>query len=122
MREWFVNSVVHRQSKMNVYGETKIRMTYLLVIHTSLAGCSPFTGVRPVIQLSDYSVKLPATGYRNNSNGALNNTGSNGYYWSASPNSSTSNNASILNFNSSNVNVNNSNNRANGNTVRCVEH
>ena len=60
---------------------------------------------------------FPASGYRNNSSGSLNNVGSNGYYWSASPNSS--NNGHNLNFNSSNWNWNN-NNRANGFPVRAV--
>ena len=60
---------------------------------------------------------FPAAGYRNNSNGSLNNVGSNGYYWSASPNNA--NNGRNLNFNSSNWNWNN-NNRANGYSVRPV--
>ena len=60
---------------------------------------------------------FPASGYRNNSNGSLNNVGSNGYYWSASANNS--NNGHNLNFNSSNWNWNN-NNRANGFPVRAV--
>ncbi len=66
-------------------------------------------------------LKVPASGYRNNSSGALNNVGSNGYYWSSSPNSSSSNNAGNLNFNTSNVNPLNNNNRANGFSVRCVQ-
>lgn len=61
---------------------------------------------------------IPAAGYRNNNSGALNNVGSNGNYWSASPNSS---NGYNLNFNSSNVNPSNNNNRANGFAVRCVQ-
>jgi len=61
--------------------------------------------------------RFPASGYRNNSSGSLNNVGSNGYYWSASPNST--NNGHNLNFNSSNWNWNN-NNRANGFPVRPV--
>lgn len=61
---------------------------------------------------------IPAAGYRNNSSGALNNVGSNGNYWSASPNSS---NGYNLNFNSNNVNPSNNNNRANGFSVRCVQ-
>jgi hypothetical protein len=43
--------------------------------------------------------------------------GSNGYYWSATPNNT--NNGRNLNFNSSNWNWNN-NNRANGFSVRPV--
>ena len=61
-------------------------------------------------------VCLPA-GYRNSS--SLNNAGSNGNYWSSTPNSSNTNNAYNLNFNSSNVNRNN-NNRYNGQSVRPV--
>ncbi len=60
---------------------------------------------------------LPAAGYRNN--GDLNNAGSNGNYWSSSLNTSNSNNAYNLNFNSGNVDWNN-NNRYNGQSVRAV--
>ena len=60
----------------------------------------------------------PASGNRNNSNGSLNNDGSNGNYWSSSPNSQT--NGYNLNFNSSSVNPSNNNNRANGFPVRCI--
>ena len=57
-----------------------------------------------------------SAGNRNYNNGALNNQGSNGYYWSSSPNSTYAYN---LNFNSTNVNPANNNNRANGFTARC---
>lgn len=57
----------------------------------------------------------PAAGNGNGSN--LNNTGSNGNYWSSTPNSDNSNNAWNLNFNSGNFNRNN-NNRYNGQSVR----
>ena len=60
---------------------------------------------------------LPAAGNRNSS--SLNNAGSNGNYWSSTPNSSNTNNAYNLNFNSGNVNRNN-NNRYNGQSVRPV--
>ncbi|PQJ81926.1 hypothetical protein BTO16_04775 [Polaribacter glomeratus] len=60
----------------------------------------------------------PAAGYRNNSNGTLNNRGNNGNYWSSTENGST--NANNGNFNSSNANTNNNNNRTNGFSVRCV--
>ena len=59
----------------------------------------------------------PAAGNGNDSN--LNNPGSNGNYWSSTPNSDNSNNAWNLNFNSSNFNRNN-NNRYNGQSVRPV--
>lgn len=62
-------------------------------------------------------VFLPAAGYRNDS--SLNNAGSNGNYWSSSLNTSNSNNAYELNFNSSNVDWNN-NNRYYGQSVRAV--
>jgi uncharacterized protein (TIGR02145 family) len=55
-------------------------------------------------------------GNRNNSNGSLNNVGSNGNVWSSTVSSTNSRN---LNFNSSNANMN-SNNRANGLSVRCL--
>jgi hypothetical protein len=56
-------------------------------------------------------------GNRNNSNGSLNNVGSNGNYWSSTVSGT---NASNLNFNSSNSNMN-TNNRANGFSVRCLK-
>ena len=62
-------------------------------------------------------VLLPVAGNRNNSNGSLNNVGSNGNYWSSTVDGTNSRN---LNFNSSNADMN-SNNRANGNSVRCLK-
>ena len=62
-------------------------------------------------------VLLPVGGNRNNSNGSLNNVGTNGNYWSSTVSSTNSRN---LNFNSSNANMNN-NNRANGFSVRCLK-
>ena len=62
-------------------------------------------------------VPEPAAGNGNDSN--LNNTGSNGNYWSSTPNSDNSNYAWNLNFNSGNFNRNN-NNRYNGQSVRPV--
>ncbi|MBL7072703.1 MAG: hypothetical protein ISS33_02850 [Candidatus Omnitrophica bacterium] len=58
-----------------------------------------------------------AAGYLDNSDGALNNRGVNGNYWSSTQNSTT--NGYKLNFNSTNSNVNN-NNKANGFSVRCL--
>lgn len=60
---------------------------------------------------------LPAAGNRN-CNGNVNNVGSNGNYWSSTPNGSE--NAWNLNFNSGEVNMNN-NNRCNGQSVRLVQ-
>ena len=62
---------------------------------------------------------LPAVGNRNNSDGTLNNQGSNGNYWSATENNST--NGYNLNFNSTNSNPDNNNDKANGFSVRCVQ-
>ena len=59
---------------------------------------------------------FPAAGYRNNGDGAVNNVGSNGNWWSSCPNST--DNSHNLNFNSSNLNPLNNNNRANGFSVR----
>ena len=47
--------------------------------------------------------------------------GTNGYAWSSSPTSG-STNAGYLDFNSGNVNPLNNNNRAYGFPVRCVQH
>jgi hypothetical protein len=62
-------------------------------------------------------VLLPVAGNRNNSDGSLNNAGSNGNYWSSTVSGTNSRN---LNFNSGNANMN-TNNRANGNSVRCLK-
>ena len=70
-------------------------------------------------EIASYNVFFPAAGYRNRSNGSVNNVGSNGNYWSAVPNSV--NNGYNLNFNSGNVNPLNNNNRANGFSVRPVQ-
>lgn len=66
---------------------------------------------------ADCSFFLPAAGNRN-SDGTMNNVGSNGNYWSSTPNDSS--NAYNLNFNDGNINVNNTN-RNNGQSVRCVK-
>ena len=60
---------------------------------------------------------MPVAGNRNNSNGSLNNVGSNGNYWSSTVDGINSRN---LNFNSTGANMNN-NNRANGYSVRCLK-
>ncbi len=67
--------------------------------------------------IDDYPDSDPAAGYRNGT--SLNNDGSNGNYWSSTPNESNTNNAYNLNFNSGNHNVN-WNNRNNGFSVRPV--
>ncbi|WP_302585628.1 hypothetical protein [uncultured Alistipes sp.] len=65
---------------------------------------------------------MPATGYRNTSTGALSNVGANGNYWSSSSYAAGNPNAGDLNFNSGAVNPLNNPNRANGLSVRCVQH
>ena len=62
-------------------------------------------------------VNGPAAGYGNSNN--LKDDGSNGYYWSSTPNSDNPNNAWRLNFNANGFNGN-SNNRYNGYPVRPV--
>ena len=62
-------------------------------------------------------VLFTIAGNRNNSDGSLNNVGTNGNYWSSTVDGTNSRN---LNFNSSNANMN-SNNRANGFSVRCIK-
>ena len=62
-------------------------------------------------------MEFPAVGYRNNTDGALNNPGTNGNYWSSTQNDSS--NAYRMNFNSSSMNTNN-NYKTNGFSVRCV--
>ncbi|MDR1882783.1 MAG: hypothetical protein LBR26_08395 [Prevotella sp.] len=63
-------------------------------------------------------IDFPASGNRNNSTGALNNLGVNGYAWSSSADAANGRN---LNFNGTTVNPANSNNRANGFPARCVK-
>ena len=77
----------------------------------------PTASPRPPISEEDRPERVPCAG---NGNGtSLNNSGSNGNYWSSVPNSD-SNNANELNFNSGNHNTNN-NNRNNGQSVRPVQ-
>ena len=63
------------------------------------------------------SLKLPLAGYRSYNSAGIYNQGSNGYYWSSSPNGI---NAYLLSFNSTNVYPTYSLNRANGHSLRCV--
>ena len=71
----------------------------------------------PTFNTEDCPACLPAAGNRNGTE--VNNSGSNGNYWSSSLNDNNCNNAYNLNFNSDNHNRNN-NNRNNGHTVRPV--
>ena len=109
-----VNSVTHRQCKWVAISH-ECEVACLSVITKSLSWLAPSHSSADLMSGYFY----PASGYLNNGNGTLNNVGSNGYYWSASPNSQT--NGYNLNFNSSNVNPSNNNNRANGFPVRCVQ-
>ncbi|MBR3232721.1 hypothetical protein IKF74_00305 [Candidatus Saccharibacteria bacterium] len=64
-------------------------------------------------------LSIPMTGNYNWTNGALNNRGYNGNFWSSTGSSET--NANNLNFNyNGNFNPQNSNNKVNGLTIRCV--
>lgn len=74
-------------------------------------------GVLPLHNAGIFPSGLPAAGNRNGS--SLNNAGSNGNYWSSTPNSSNTDNAYELNFNSGNHNTD-WNNRYNGQSVRPV--
>ncbi|MCM1151804.1 MAG: hypothetical protein NC209_07455 [Alistipes sp.] len=65
---------------------------------------------------------LSASGFRTFPTGALTNVGAQGLCWSSSASAAGSTTASDLNFNSTNVNPSNGDNRANGFTVRCVQH
>ena len=61
---------------------------------------------------------LPAAGYRGTSDGLLGNVGTNGYYWSSTPDGTT--NAYGLYFNSTGMGPSSSLNKTFGFTVRCV--
>ncbi len=74
------------------------------------------------IHSSDCFSCPPAAGYRSSASGALTNVGTEGLYWSSSSYAAGNINAGNLNFHSGNVNPLNGNNRANGFSVRCVQH
>ena len=87
----------------------------MTVNDNKMRGCS--VTPHPLISEEGRPERVPAAG---NCNGtSLNNSGSNGNYWSSVPNSD-NNNAYELNFNSGNHNTNN-NNRNNGQSVRPVQ-
>jgi uncharacterized protein (TIGR02145 family) len=73
-------------------------------------------GNHKIREESRFSTFLPAAGYHNRANGALDNVGTYGYYWSSSPSST---NASHLYF-STTVNPAFDGNRSNGFSVRCI--
>lgn len=68
---------------------------------------------------TENTVFFPASGYRSNSSGSLGNVGSNGYCWSAVPNSASS--GRNLSFNSTNVSPLHNGSRAYGVPVRPVQ-
>ncbi len=92
-----------------------------LVVHPSLLR-SCRRRLPRIIHSSDCFSCPPAAGYRSNASGALTNVGTEGLYWSSSSYAAGNINAGNLNFNSGNVNPLNGNNRANGFSVRCVQH
>lgn len=112
-----VNSAARRQCKAVPTSNTR-RGPLCRLSHSSMRGdWIPLQDIlSPVFKKQ--AAPIPASGNRNNTSGGINNVGSNGNYWSSSPNSAT--NGYNLNFNSTNVNPSNSNNRTNGFTVRCL--
>lgn len=64
---------------------------------------------------------MPFAGYRNYSYASLYDQGSNGYYWSSSPSSASSNYARSLYLDSSNVYASSSNHRASARSIRCFK-
>jgi hypothetical protein len=66
----------------------------------------------------DWSMFLPAAGYRNDSNGQVSSQGTNGCYWSSTAYSSTLGYG--LGFSSSRVNPSGNDDRSSGFSVRCV--
>ena len=76
--------------------------------------------LRPAIQpkrLRHQKTALPAAGNRNGSD--VNDAGTNGNYWSSTPNDE--NNAYNVNFNDNDLNTDNNDNRNNGQSVRLVQ-
>ena len=73
-------------------------------------------GYKVASKVNSNYIFLPAAGHRNGT--SLYNAGSNGYYWSSSPNGN--NLANYLSFSSSSHGVNGSGNRYYGRTVRPV--
>ncbi|MCM1249938.1 MAG: hypothetical protein NC209_02185 [Alistipes sp.] len=64
----------------------------------------------------------PASGYRNETTGALGDVGVAGRYWASTAGSASSANAGFLFFGATNVNPLNEGSRAIGRSVRCVQH
>ena len=95
---------------------------YLLLFLCRVSRSSSVVRTRLAVVPLSPLITQRCQGYRpgnyNWSNGALNNRGTNGNFWSSVGYSST--NAHNLNFNSSNFNPQNGNNKGNGFSVRCV--
>ena len=62
---------------------------------------------------------MPASGYRNNDDGALNNVGNNGNYWSVTPNRYSAYN--LYFYDNGSVSPTNFDYRARGFSVRCLQ-
>ncbi len=85
--------------------------------------CNPDHPIAPLWddQTSD-CYKYGAAGNRNRETGALGGAGTNGEYWGSSSNAAGNINASSVYFIASTVNPFGNPNRANGYSVRCVQH
>jgi uncharacterized protein (TIGR02145 family) len=84
-------------------------------------GCTPGRIFGPGANATSFDpatqLFLPAAGYRSNASGTLSTQGSNGYYWSSTPDGTP--NAWLLYFHSNNAYESNLN-RTNGFSVRCI--
>lgn len=67
------------------------------------------------------TIRIPFSGYRNHSGGSFGSQGSNGCYWSSSPNSSGLQYAYYAYFNSGGGNIAYNNSRAIGFSARCLK-
>ena len=112
-----VNSVTHRRRENGRGRRREIRAALPPVMTNQSATGFATNGIPCRIQQAGTS--YPASGNRSVSSGTMAVEGSNGYNWSASPNSAT--NGLNLNFNSGNVNPQNNNNRGNGFPLRCIQ-
>ncbi|WP_304953963.1 hypothetical protein [uncultured Alistipes sp.] len=64
----------------------------------------------------------PASGYRNNTTGALGEVGTTGRYWSSSTYASGNYNGAFLRLDAGLINPLDNGNRTTGRAVRCVQH
>ena len=115
-KECLVNSTTHCQCKMNTKDLVEIYVVLLAVLNNTTLRYSWY--VDSALYLMSGCL-FPASGRRSSSTGVLENSGTNGYYWVASPNSAA--NGYNLNFNSTAVNASNNNTRSTGMPVRPVQ-